>query len=141
MATTDPLAATHGVLIDTTPALAPDSSLPLEGKFVTLQGLTKDHIPSLWQHLDLLARPELVDYIAGLSPNNAEELWLSLEDLRIERGFTIYAVLADPERLNPGSKSETGKTEVVGVIAYLNISTLNRELEVVCYPCFPLLYL
>lgn len=128
----DPLAATHGVLIDTTPALAPDSSLPLHGELVTLQGLTKDHIPSLWQHLDLLARPELVDYIAGLSPNNAEELWLALENLRIERGFTIYAVLADPERLNPGSNTETGgKNEVVGVIAYLNISTLNRELEVV----------
>lgn len=118
----------------------PDHSLDLHGQHTVLQPIRQKHIASLWKNLDIDTYPDLIGYLPHFAPNDEEELWNALEHLRADRGFMVFAVLADPDNLNPGTSfspsqtpSENGGVQVLGIIAYLNISTLNRELEIVCH--------
>lgn len=101
---------------------------------MTLEGLSRSHIPSLWQHLRLWENTSLLDYIPLNLPSSGEEdLWSSLEQLRTERQFVWYAILADPQRVNPGKPGVApahARKETLGIIAYLNIFPQNRDIEV-----------
>lgn len=76
----------------------------------------------------------MLDYIPLNLPSSGEEdFWLSLESARTERQFVWFAIVADPQRVNPGpteAKPEIDKKETLGVIAYLNIFPQNRDIEV-----------
>ncbi|CAK4032675.1 gnat family acetyltransferase [Lecanosticta acicola] len=125
-----PVARELGPEVPSTPAALPNNSHTLQSRHVTLEGLHESHIPSLWRNLRLWENGHLLDYLPMLVPQSEDELWQRLSKMSTERGFVLYAIKADPSQVNAGSKGERNHTEVLGVIAYLNIVPENREIEV-----------
>ncbi|KXS96265.1 hypothetical protein AC579_7600 [Pseudocercospora musae] len=134
MTSVDPKEATHGPLVpDPRPAPLPDLSKPLMGRYVTLEGLRQTHMPILWQNLDVEQNPELLDYLPWDVFADAEAFGAELQRLIKDRYFHIYAVKADPDRLNPDAISEPrSHDETVGIIAYIDPHPAWREVEVGC---------
>ncbi|SMQ54472.1 unnamed protein product [Zymoseptoria tritici ST99CH_3D7] len=118
--------------VPTSPANRPDSSLPLVGTFTTLTGIQESHIPSLWHHLHLQEHPTLMQYLPWPIPTSPSSLSTLLTHLITDRHFVLYAILADPSHvsLRPASPSPWPHPSCVGIIAYLDINTTHRTLEV-----------
>lgn len=115
------------------PASVPDTSIQLKGTYVTLEAISQKHTESLWRNLDLQGTgSDLLDYLPWSGFDSPEALWTVLQSLHTERGFLVYAIKANPQHVNPGpeSNSHQAHNETVGMIAYLNVSPANRELEV-----------
>lgn len=118
--------------VDATPAAWPDSTTPLKGSYVTLEGFRESHVPSLWQNLQIETHAYLYDYLPWTAPASQEELRDAICDLIAQRGFVVYCIKADPERVGPG-QSGTGHaahSQVLGIICYLEIQPVHRALEV-----------
>lgn len=112
------------------PAFVPPAQIVLEGKYVTLTALTRDHIPSLWKHLDL-ANTGLYHHLPSDEPATPDEMWASFASLQQDLNFIIYAINASPDRLSPAaSPSSHQHTETLGVIAFLDVVPAFRSLEV-----------
>ena len=122
--------------VSPTPSPTPSNHISLQGSYVTLEGLSYAHIPSLWRNLGLPKNNWLFDYLPFPYPDSQTELWSFLERTGTERGFIFYAIKANLNYLNPPGNEQSlqsdhkNRDEVVGVIAYLNVSPQNRELEV-----------
>lgn len=118
-----------GPKIPSEPSPWPASDLHTVGKYVTLDGLTDEDIPKLWENLD----SSVFNYLPMLRHSNPEDFKKALYHYR-DRGFVIYTIKVDPNRLSPSSiaaQSEpSSHTEVVGAVAFLDIQPENRALEV-----------
>lgn len=122
-----------GPHVSSLPAAIPDTSIPLKGTYVTLEAISQTHIESLWRNLDLQGNgAALLDFLPWSEPDSPEALWTLLQRLGTDRGFLVYAIKADPQHVNPTSQVALPRQhkETVGIIAYLNVSPANRELEV-----------
>lgn len=107
---------------------------PLEGDFVRLSKLQPAHIPSLWKNLDLGRHPELMEYLPWKPPQNEKHMWEMLHELCTDRGFILFAIEGDPQRVNhrqqQSSSGPSSKLETLGIISYLDIQPQHRALEV-----------
>ncbi|KAI5357919.1 Putative GNAT domain, acyl-CoA N-acyltransferase [Septoria linicola] len=131
MSTFDPLEVTHGRLVDTTPALWPDNTVQICGRFVLLRDLRETDMPALWRHLDIATNANLLDYLPWPLPPSAADFWQLLERVRVDQNWVFYAVCAHPDHLNEELQEDGERhREPMGIIAYLNISLANRELEI-----------
>lgn len=118
-----------GPQIPSEPSPWPASDLHTVGRYVTLDGLTDEDIPKLWKSLD----SSVFNYLPMLRHSNPEDFKKALHHYR-DRGFVIYTIKVDPNRLSPcpgASKPESSShAEVVGAVAFLDIQPENRALEV-----------
>lgn len=114
-----------GPQVSTKPAAVPCTARPLVGKYVRLEGLCKEHIPSLFSNLGLPQDKSVFDWLPWTDPTTTEdELWDLFERLRKNRGFIIYAIKADAQYLS------ARQLDVLGTIGYLDIQPQHRALEV-----------
>ncbi|KAK4504739.1 hypothetical protein PRZ48_002701 [Zasmidium cellare] len=124
-----------GTEIDPTPAAVPDNTVPLRGHYVTLEALTSDaEYTSLHRNFRLQEKSHLFDYFPVAANATEEELRQFVQKWR-DRDFIVYAIKADPAYVNPPKKGEEvpssrKHTEVLGVIAYLDVQPNFRALEV-----------
>lgn len=124
-----------GPEVDPTPATIPDNTVPLSGSYVTLKGFSTDEeYSSLWRNLRLWENVQLLDYISIQPPQHDSEIREWIQKIQ-SNGFVVYAIKADPRFVNTPVKGETmpaekNHSEVLGIIAYLNIHPEHRELEV-----------
>ena len=125
-----------GPEVSTTPSPTPSNQISIEGSYVTLEGLSQAHIPSLWRNLGLPENNHLFDYLPIPGPHSEAELWSVLDVKGTADAFIIYVIKGNLDHLHPrGDKQSTSpgprdRDEALGLIAYLNISPSNRELEV-----------
>jgi hypothetical protein len=88
---------------------------------VTLEQITPEHIPLLFEGLGLPQNNHLFDYVSGFPYiNNAEELSNHIfGSLRDNPSLTIYAVKACPSHLGPPSAPGIHPhTSVLGIMGY-----------------------
>ncbi|KAF1820013.1 acyl-CoA N-acyltransferase [Dissoconium aciculare CBS 342.82] len=105
----------------TTPELAivcPSDSVPIKGRYVTLEAFREDHAPSLWTHFEPGPVSELFRYIPVPVAKNAKELEALMLSLPSKYGFVLYAIVGDPPA-----------RETLGVIGFLDIRPQYRALE------------
>jgi RimJ/RimL family protein N-acetyltransferase len=84
------------------------SSAPLPGRYVTLEAFQRaSHAESLWAHLNADAGSgaggiaAIFQWLPMPAPRDAQSLGDLLEDLRVRRGFAIFAIVGDKDCLNP----------------------------------------
>ncbi|KAF2161051.1 hypothetical protein M409DRAFT_28655 [Zasmidium cellare ATCC 36951] len=124
-----------GPEVDPTPSALPDNTVPLKGHYVTLEDFKSDaEYTSLWQNLRPDKNPQLFDFLPLTSHETEEDLRRSVQGWR-DRNFILYAIKADPGYVNPPKKGETAPSsrehsEVLGLIAYLDVHPNFRALEV-----------
>ncbi|KAK5116265.1 hypothetical protein LTR85_009237 [Meristemomyces frigidus] len=130
MPTKEQLEQDYGQEVSTTPTALPDKTIPIKGNYITLTEWTQDYIPRLWQNVR--TDPTLLVYMPARDINTEQDLREDLEGLQDSSDVICYAVMADPEHLNPQAGGSTGgeHTNVVGLAFYGNISAKDRVIEV-----------
>jgi RimJ/RimL family protein N-acetyltransferase len=111
------------------------SDEPLQGDFVRLSKFQKEHIPSLWKHLDLGNHPELMEYMPWPSPQSEAQLWEICDDLQSTPNTALFAIQCDPRRVNhrfqpPNASPPPVTLETLGFVAYLDIQPHHRAVEI-----------
>jgi RimJ/RimL family protein N-acetyltransferase len=127
------------------------ASAPIKGRYVTLEAFEPaTHAASLWTHLSAGAGiAALFRWMPLLIPHDVASLSALLESLPTQYGLAVYAIVGDPEYLNPPAASQQGRQqqeqqqesqkessprlhrrETLGVIGYLDIHPSHRALEV-----------
>jgi RimJ/RimL family protein N-acetyltransferase/cell wall assembly regulator SMI1 len=116
-----------GPKISTAPSPRPSERIQIVGKYVTLQGLSDEDVPSLWRNLD----SHVYQYLPMLRQNNLDDFRVVFQGLR-DRGMVLFAIKADPNHMSPTSppSSSVTRTETVGTLAFLDIQPEHRALEV-----------
>lgn len=122
------LDAQLGERVSMDPSPWPSENIQLVGNTVTFTGLKEEHIADLYKNFGLPDRQEVFAFISIAAPNSPAAFGQALNDLR-EHGFVLYAILADSARLAPKG-SKTRHSEVLGMIAYLDIQQAHRGIEI-----------
>jgi RimJ/RimL family protein N-acetyltransferase len=88
-------------------------------------------MPSLWSQLGFEDGPEVLAWLPWARPKNETDLWDLFEKLQRNRGFIIYAIVGDPDRVNShgDAKSSPSRQEALGTIGYLEVNLNNRTIE------------
>lgn len=122
-----------GPKMSTEPSQLPAKDLKITGRYVTLQGLSEDDMPSLWRNLGMPDDSSVFNYLPMLRHDNPDDFGRVLLAFR-DRGMVLYAIKADSKRLSPSAKVDPpnpeAHTEAVGAVAFLDIQPENRALEV-----------
>lgn len=114
------------------PGTRPTTDVPLEGKYVTLEPLTPQHMPDLWSNLGFSHDQSILDWLPWSKPSNSEEMWDLFDKLQKDRGFAMFAIVGDPECVNPPLNrpvSGTSHRQALGTIGYLAIKPEHRTIE------------
>lgn len=121
-----------GRRIPTDPSPWPSEDICLQGTYITLTGLAKSDMPSLWRNLNFSQNPHLLDFIAMQPPQTEQELWQAFEHYRHGRGMWVYAIKCSPDlaNLTKPDADMSSRTEAVGTLAYLDVQPAHRALEV-----------
>lgn len=131
--TEDDLDAVLGPRMSTELSPYPSDILHAVGRFVTLEGLRVHHLPSLYKNLGLPDNDSVFQFLPQLRPDSPEHFGEVLKTY-MERGFIFYAIKSDPKRLSPSPQHDesgpSARSEVTGLIAFLDIERSHRALEV-----------
>lgn len=85
-------------------------------------------MPTLWDNLDLDSHSTL-GFLPWSQPKSAAELSILSDHLQRERGYSIYAIVGDPKRVNPTARTPI-REEALGTIGYLEINPQHRSVEI-----------
>ncbi|GAB7345784.1 hypothetical protein MBLNU457_4049t1 [Dothideomycetes sp. NU457] len=102
------------------------------GKHITLRPLEAHHAPSLWSNLAFESHPEnraLFTYLPKPDPQTYAEFKELINEFITNPSREMFALIsphASPKNTTTGTTTEN----VVGLVSYLDISPVNRELEI-----------
>lgn len=113
-----------------TPCKSPAVDDEIKGQYISLQNLTKAHIPDLWR--DFGADESTWEWFLGGAPNGLEGLQSMFRDI-IEDGNIALAIVGDPGHLNQpqeGSARDSARRLVaLGVVFYGDVKPQQRTIE------------
>ena len=117
-----------GPRISTEPSPRPSEDLELVGKYVTLKSLSESDVPNLWRNLD----DHVYQYLPMLRHSNPRDLADALFGTLRHHGLVFYAIKAEPNclsHINTPSNPDA-RTEIYGLVAFLDIQPEHRAMEV-----------
>ena len=127
-----------GPPVSSTPSPYASNKIALKGQYITLVPFEAKHTRSLWQNLDFEGDDEQRK-IATYLPHGLPMTWEGFEELgkglESDNGYEVWAICRKRgDVVATDAAREDGKgdavDDVLGCIAYLNISPANRELEI-----------
>ncbi|KAI1109519.1 acyl-CoA N-acyltransferase [Nemania sp. NC0429] len=114
-----------GSVVGNTPALQPSPATKLSGRYVTVVGMSTEHIATLYPHVSGDENAHLWDYMLG-GPFDELAQYRAVVEAQIESpAMVLYAIIPTSEPRTP-----SGADNVVGCASYLNINAENRSVEV-----------
>ncbi|KAI0545915.1 acyl-CoA N-acyltransferase [Xylaria curta] len=114
-----------GPVVGQTPALRPSPSTKLSGRYVTVVGMTDEHIVSLYPHISGEENAYLWDYMLGGPFNELSEFRDAMEGQMNSPDLVLYAIIPTDQPTTP-----SGADNVIGCASYMNINVKNRSVEV-----------
>ncbi|KAI1185327.1 acyl-CoA N-acyltransferase [Nemania serpens] len=111
--------------IGNTPALRPSPETKLSGQYVTVVGMSTEHIAALYPHISGDENAYLWDYMLS-GPFNELAQYRAVTEAQIKSpDMVLYAIIPTNE-----PQTLSGADNVVGCASYLNINIENRSVEV-----------
>ncbi|KAI0972099.1 acyl-CoA N-acyltransferase [Xylaria arbuscula] len=114
-----------GPIVEGGPATRPSQNVKLSGQYVTLVGLSAEHIAPLYSHVSGDENAHLWDYLFDGPYNNLEEFRTAMEAKIPSQDLVTFAIIPTAQ-----PKTADGSDNVVGCASYLRIDTANRGVEV-----------
>ncbi|KAI0438989.1 acyl-CoA N-acyltransferase [Xylaria telfairii] len=114
-----------GPVVGPTPALRPSLDTKLSGRYVTVVGMTNEHIVSLYPHVSGEENSYLWDYMLNGPFNELSDFCASMEAYVSSGELVLYAIIPTEQPTTPN-----GADNVIGCAGYLNINAKNRSVEV-----------
>lgn len=120
-----------GDLVSETPAEKPSVDVPIKGRYITLEKLNESHMADLWH--DMGVDEATWKWLPGNAPKTQEEFATEFMGL-VEAGNIGFAVMGDPDRLNPMPESHSidsgRRREALGLMFYgADVSLNHRTIE------------
>ncbi|KAI0468904.1 acyl-CoA N-acyltransferase [Xylaria cf. heliscus] len=114
-----------GPVVGETPALRPSPGTKLSGRYVTVVGMTAEHVGSLYPHISGEENSYLWDYMLN-GPFNELPEFRAVMDAQINSpDMVLYAIIPTDQPTTP-----SGADNVIGCASYMNINIKNRSVEV-----------
>jgi RimJ/RimL family protein N-acetyltransferase len=111
----------------------PQVEHPIQGRYIRLESLRESHSQDLWRNLGFDDGHDPLKWLPWARPKDADELWRGFEGFRQSRGMVIYAIVGDPDHVNPPSssmfKDQPARQEALGTIGFLDINLQHRTIE------------
>lgn len=114
-----------GPVVGPTPALRPSLDTKLSGRYVTVVGMTDEHVVSLYPHISGEENSYLWDYMLHGPFNELSDFCASMKAYVNGGELVLYAIIPTDQPTTP-----SGADNVIGCASYLNINTKNRSVEV-----------
>ncbi|KAI0873988.1 acyl-CoA N-acyltransferase [Hypoxylon argillaceum] len=114
-----------GPVVGDAAALRPSPDTKLSGQYVTVVGMSTEHIDSLYPHISGDENAYLWDYMLGGPFNELAEFRAVIGGQITSPGMVLYAIIPTNQPTTP-----SGADNVVGCASYMNINTENRCVEV-----------
>jgi RimJ/RimL family protein N-acetyltransferase len=114
-----------GAAVEASPALHPSSDTRLSGRYVTVVGMTTQHIETFYPHVSGDKNAHLWDYMLGGPFSDLSEFRAAMEGQLTSPDMTFYAIIPADQPTGPG-----GVDNIVGCASYLRIDQANRSVEV-----------
>ncbi|KAI8952135.1 acyl-CoA N-acyltransferase [Xylaria longipes] len=114
-----------GPVVGQTTALRPSQDTKLSGRYVTVVGMTDEHVVSLYPHVSGEETSYLWDYMMHGPFNDLSEYRAIMESQINSPDLAIYAIIPTDQ-----PTTASGADNVIGCASYININTTNRSVEV-----------
>jgi RimJ/RimL family protein N-acetyltransferase len=114
---------------NTPAAKPPQAEHPIRGRYIRLESLRQSHCHDLWRNLGFDDGHDPLKWLPWATPKDADELWRGFEGFRQSRGMVIYAIVGDPDHVNPPSSPMSNRQEALGTIGFLDINLQHRTIE------------
>jgi len=111
----------------------------MQGRYIRLETLTKDHISDLWHHYSV--DDSTPTWLPGKWPTRQEDFQDQMLGLAKDGKVALFALLGDPAFLNPQRKGSTQhasqhtedqhppRLEAMGFVAFGDIKPEHRTIE------------
>ncbi|KAI3321593.1 acyl-CoA N-acyltransferase [Xylariaceae sp. AK1471] len=114
-----------GAVVGHRPALRPSPDTRLSGRYVTLVGMSPEHIEPFYPHVSGDENAHLWDYMLGGPFNEISEFRAAMESQITSQDMVLYAIIPADQSTTPD-----GADNIVGCASYLHIDSSNRSVEV-----------
>ncbi|KAI1292382.1 putative acetyltransferase, GNAT family [Xylaria venustula] len=114
-----------GPIVEGGPATRPSQDVKLSGQYVTLVGLSAEHIAPLYSHVSGDENAHLWDYLFDGPYTSLEEFRAAMEAKIPSPDLVTFAIIPTAQ-----PKTADGSDNVVGCASYLRIDTVHRGVEV-----------
>lgn len=111
----------------------------MQGRYIRLEALTKDHIPGLWHHYSV--DDSTPAWLPGEWPTRQEDFQDQMLGLTKDGKVAVFALLGNPALLNPQRAGSTqqasqhtedqppARLEAMGFVAFGDIKPEHRTIE------------
>ncbi|KAI0455792.1 acyl-CoA N-acyltransferase [Xylaria acuta] len=114
-----------GPVVGQTPALRPSLDTRLSGRYVTVVGMTDEHVVSLYPHISGEENSHLWDHMLSGPFNELSEFRAVMGAQINSPDLALYAIIPTDQPTTPN-----GADNVIGCASYMSINTKNRSVEV-----------
>ncbi|KAI1748767.1 acyl-CoA N-acyltransferase [Xylaria castorea] len=114
-----------GPVVGQSPALRPSLDTKLPGRYVTVVGMTDEHIVSLYPHISGEENFYLWDYMLGGPFHELSEFRAAMKAQIDSPDLALYAIIPTDQPTTPSNTDN-----VIGCASYMNINIKNCSVEV-----------